>query len=53
VAAVSLSDLARELFADLFNQLRDLEDRVGALDRRLSAILAGSGDKPVIICAAS
>ena len=38
VADASLSDLARELFADLFDQLRDLEGRIGALDARLVAI---------------
>jgi transposase len=33
-----LSDLARELFAELFDQLLDLERRLGALDTRLMAI---------------
>jgi transposase len=38
VADALLSDLARELFADLFDQLRNLEGRIGALDVRLVAI---------------
>jgi transposase len=38
VADARLSDLARELFAGLFDQLRDLEDRIRALDARLVAI---------------
>lgn len=38
VADASLSDLARELFAALFDQLSDVERRIGALDARLVAI---------------
>lgn len=38
VLAASLSDVARELFADLFAQLRDLDARIGKLDGRLLAI---------------
>jgi transposase len=38
VADALLSELARELFADLFDQLRDLEERIRALDARLVAI---------------
>ena len=38
VADAGLSDLAREVFVDLFDQLRDLERRIGALDTRLVAI---------------
>src|SRR5215469_14902833 len=37
VADAGLSDLARELFAGLFDQLRDLERRIRALDVRLVA----------------
>jgi transposase len=38
VAAAPLSDLARELFTTLFDQLQELETRVEALDARLVAI---------------
>ena len=38
VADASLSDLARELFVGLFNQVRELSARIGALDARLVAI---------------
>jgi transposase len=38
VAAAPLSNLARELFATLFDQLQELETRVEALDARLVAI---------------
>jgi transposase len=38
VAGADLSDLAREVFAALVNQLRDLETRIEALDQRLAAI---------------
>jgi len=38
VADALLSELARELFADLFDQLHDLEERIRALDARLVAI---------------
>ena len=38
LADALLSELARELFADLFDQLRDLEKRIRALDTRLVAI---------------
>jgi transposase len=38
VAAVPLSDLARALFASLFDELRELETRIEALDARLVAI---------------
>jgi transposase len=38
VAAAPLSDLARELFVTLFDQLQELETRVEALDARLVAI---------------
>jgi transposase len=38
VAEASLSDLARELFANLFDQLRDLEGRIKTLDTRLATI---------------
>lgn len=38
VAAAPLSDLARELFATLFDQLQELETRAEALDARLVAI---------------
>ena len=38
IAEASLSDLARELFASLFDQLRDLDGRVKTLDTRLLTI---------------
>lgn len=38
VAGAALSDLAREVFAALFGQLRDLEARIQALDERVVAI---------------
>jgi transposase len=38
VAGAALSDLAAELFAALFDQLRELEARIDALDERLVAI---------------
>jgi transposase len=38
VAAAPLSDLARDLFAGLFDQLRELQTRIEALDTRLVAI---------------
>ena len=38
VADAALSDLARELFAGLFNQVRELAARIEALDARLIAI---------------
>ena len=37
VAGAALSDLAAELFAALFDQLRELEARIDALDERLSS----------------
>ena len=38
IAEASLSDLARELFASVFDQLRDLDGRVKTLDTRLLTI---------------
>ncbi len=38
VVDAALSDLARELFADLFDQLRGLDQRIKALDARLVEI---------------
>lgn len=38
VEDASLSDLARELFMALFDQLRELESRIGSLDARLVEI---------------
>jgi transposase len=38
IADASLSDLARELFSELLDQLRDLDGRVKALDERIIAI---------------
>ena len=38
VADAQLSDLARELFADLFDQLSDVDERIRTLDARIVAI---------------
>jgi transposase len=38
VADAQLSDLARELFADLFDQLSDVDERIKTLDTRIVAI---------------